>query len=49
MQGYQRSWRAWAKEALLPCIYWAHQVTRTRCARKRAKLRQGLGGEPSGV
>ena len=35
-------WRTWARESLLPLVYWAHQVARTRCARRKAKLRQAL-------
>ena len=33
-------WRTWARAALLPWVYWEHQVARTRCARRKAKLRQ---------
>jgi Family of unknown function (DUF6399)/IclR helix-turn-helix domain len=33
-------WRTWAREALLPWIYWEHQVAHTRCARRKAKLRR---------
>jgi hypothetical protein len=33
-------WRIWAKEILLPWVYWEHQVARTRCARRKAKLRE---------
>jgi Family of unknown function (DUF6399)/IclR helix-turn-helix domain len=40
--GLSTRWRAWAKECLLPCVYWAHQVTHTRCARRKAKLRKAL-------
>ena len=35
-------WRGWARESLLPLVYWEHQVARTRCARRKAKLRQAL-------
>jgi hypothetical protein len=31
-------WRIWAKEVLLPWVYWEHQVARTRCTRRKAKL-----------
>lgn len=31
-------WQRWAQEALLPRRYWEHQVTRTRCARRKAKM-----------
>lgn len=33
-------WRAWAKECLLPAVYWEHQVAHTRCARRKATMRQ---------
>jgi hypothetical protein len=32
--------RQWAREGLLPLVYWAHQTTQTRCARRKAKLLQ---------
>ena len=35
-------WRRWAQETLLPWRYWEHQVTRTRCARRKAKIQQAL-------
>jgi Family of unknown function (DUF6399)/IclR helix-turn-helix domain len=35
-------WRQWAHECLLPLVYWAYQVTRTRCTRRKAKMRQAL-------
>jgi hypothetical protein len=35
-------WQRWAEEALLPRVYWAHQVAHTRCPRRKAKLRQAL-------
>lgn len=35
-------WRRWARESLLPLVYWKHQVAHTRCARRKAKLRQAL-------
>ena len=31
-------WRQWVDECLLPMVYWGHQVTRTRCARRKAKM-----------
>src|SRR5712691_7548395 len=31
-------WQRWAQEVLLPRRYWEHQVTRTRCARRKAKM-----------
>jgi hypothetical protein len=35
-------WRQWAEETLLPLVYWEHHVAHTRCARRKAKLRQAL-------
>ena len=35
-------WGRWAAESLLPLVYWEHQVAHTRCARRKAKLRQAL-------
>jgi hypothetical protein len=35
-------WRQWAEEVLLPLVYWEHQVAHTRCARRKAKIRQAL-------
>src|SRR6266702_5724207 len=35
-------WRRWAPESLLPLVSWEHQVARTRCARRKAKIRQAL-------
>jgi len=35
-------WRKWAQESLLPLVYWEHQVAHTRCARRKAKMRQAL-------
>ena len=29
-------------ECLLPLVYWEHQATHTRCARRKAKIRQTL-------
>ena len=40
--GLSTRWRTWAKECLLPYVYWAHQVSHTRCARRKAKLRKAL-------
>jgi hypothetical protein len=31
-------WRQWVDECLLPMIYWDHQVARTRCRRRKAKM-----------
>jgi len=33
-------WRHWTKEYLLPWVYWEHHVIHTRCARRKAKMRQ---------
>jgi hypothetical protein len=33
-------WRQWAREVLLPYIYWQHQMGHTRCARRKAQIRQ---------
>jgi hypothetical protein len=33
-------WRQWARESLLPWVYWEHQRTHTRCARRKARMRQ---------
>ena len=35
-------WGQWAAEVLLPLVYWKHQVAHTRCARRKAKIRQAL-------
>ena len=35
-------WQRWAQEVLLPRRYWEHQVTRTRCARRKAKMQRVL-------
>jgi hypothetical protein len=35
-------WGQWAEEFLLPLAYWEHQVAHTRCARRKAKIRQAL-------
>lgn len=40
--GVSPLWRTWAQEALLPQVYWAYQVTRTRCTRRKAKMQQAL-------
>lgn len=34
-------WQQWVHECLLPMVYWAHQVPRTRCRRRKAKLQEG--------
>jgi hypothetical protein len=33
-------WRQWARECLLPWVYWDHQVAHTRCVRRKAKLQK---------
>ena len=33
-------WRHWAKECLLPWVYWERHVAHTRCARRKAKIQQ---------
>ncbi len=35
-------WGQWAEEVLLPLVYWEHHVAHTRCARRKAKIRQAL-------
>src|SRR2546425_706753 len=35
-------WQRWVDEQLLPLMYWQHQVSRTRCPRRQAKLVQAL-------
>ena len=35
-------WRIWARESLLPKVYWEHQIARTRCTRRQAKMQQVL-------
>jgi hypothetical protein len=35
-------WQQWAQEVLRPRRYWEHQVTRTRCARRKAKMQRVL-------
>jgi hypothetical protein len=34
--------RRWARECLLPLVYWTHQAAHTRCARRKAKMRRLL-------
>jgi len=31
-------WRQWVDACLLPMVYWGHQVARTRCRRRKAKM-----------
>jgi hypothetical protein len=33
-------WQQWVHECLLPMVYWAHQVPRTRCRRRKAKIQE---------
>ena len=40
--GLSTRWRAWARESLLPRVYWAHHVAHTRCARRKDKMRKAL-------
>ena len=35
-------WQSWVHECLLPMVYWDVQVPRTRCHRRKAKLRAAL-------
>ncbi len=35
-------WQRWVDEQLLPLMSWQHQVSRTRCPRRKAKLVQAL-------
>jgi hypothetical protein len=35
-------WQRWVDEQWLPLMYWQHQVSRTRCPRRKAKLVQAL-------
>jgi hypothetical protein len=35
-------WQQWVHECLLPMVYWATQVPRTRCRRRKAKLQEAL-------
>jgi hypothetical protein len=45
--GIAPQWRRWAQESLLPLVYWEHHVAHTRCARRKAKIRQALEGVQS--
>ena len=38
----QPLWRQWVKKALLPWAYWQCQITRTRRAGRKAKMREAL-------
>ncbi len=35
-------WRQWVHECLRPLVYWEHQIARTRCPRRKAKMVQAL-------
>ena len=35
-------WHQWVHACLLPMVYWDYQVARTRCRRRKAKMRQAL-------
>jgi hypothetical protein len=34
------TWQQWGHESLLPMVYWAHQLPRTRCRRRKAKIQE---------
>ena len=36
--GLSSNWRQWVDACLLPMVYWEHQVARTRCRRRKAKM-----------
>ena len=38
--GLSSQWRQWVEECLLPMVYCDHQVARTRCRRRKAKIQQ---------
>jgi hypothetical protein len=40
--GLSPRWRQWVHAYLLPMVYWDYQVVRTRCRRRKAKMRQTL-------
>src|SRR5262249_5703110 len=42
-------WRQWAEEVILPLVYWQHHVAPTRCARRKAKIRQALEPMPGAL
>jgi hypothetical protein len=33
-------WQQWVHECLLPMVYWAYQIPRTRCRRRKAKIQE---------
>ena len=35
-------WQQWVHECLLPMVYWATQVPRTRCRRRKVKIQEAL-------
>ena len=35
-------WTRWVHECLLPLVSWEHHAAHTRCARRKAKIRQAL-------
>ena len=35
-------WQQWVYECLLPMVYWATQVPRTRCRRRKVKIQEAL-------
>jgi uncharacterized protein DUF6399/IclR-like helix-turn-helix domain-containing protein len=38
--GLSPRWRQWVYACLLPLVYWDHQVSRTRCRRRKAKIQE---------
>jgi hypothetical protein len=34
------TWQQWGHECLLPMVYWAYQIPRTRCRRRKAKIQE---------
>src|SRR5262249_27331723 len=35
-------WQQWVHACLLPMVYWAHQVPRTRCCRRKARIQEAV-------
>jgi hypothetical protein len=35
-------WQHWIQACLLPCVYWDHHATQTRCPRRKAQVVQAL-------
>jgi len=40
--GLASRWQQWVHECLLPTVYWATQVPRTRCCRRKATIQEAL-------